>query len=76
MKHTLTRIPDVHTGKVDVTYRKVINTPLSKEVDAVPPFERHYWTKNNPHNAKKSEIIPNIFLILREEKTKEQKDKL
>jgi len=42
MKHTLTRIPDVHTGKVDVTYRKVINTPLSKEVDAVPPFERHY----------------------------------
>jgi len=53
MKHTLTRIPDVQTGKVDVTYRKVINTPLSKEVDAVPPFERHYWTKQSSQSKKK-----------------------
>jgi len=43
MKHTLTRIPDIESGKVEIKYRKVITTTLDKnEVDTVPPKKRVY----------------------------------
>lgn len=43
MKHTLTWCDDV-TGKVDIKYRKVINTTLDEnEVKPIPPFKRVYW---------------------------------
>lgn len=43
MKHSLTRVPDIRSGKVEVTYREVIHTPLNDEVTSVPPAKRVYW---------------------------------
>ena len=43
MKHTLTTISDVNTGKVDITYRPVITKTLTpEEFDTVPPKKRTY----------------------------------
>lgn len=42
MKHSLTWVPDVKSGKVEVTYRDVVKTPLSDEVASVPPAKRVY----------------------------------
>jgi succinate dehydrogenase / fumarate reductase flavoprotein subunit len=40
MKHTIASIDD--KGKVDITYRKVVLTTLTDEVDSVPPKKRVY----------------------------------
>ena len=40
MKHTIASIDE--TGTVDITYRKVILTTLTDEVEAVPPKKRVY----------------------------------
>jgi succinate dehydrogenase / fumarate reductase flavoprotein subunit len=40
MKHTIASIDE--TGKVDITYRKVILTTLTNEVEPVPPKKRVY----------------------------------
>jgi len=43
MKHTLTEIPDLESGKVKITYRPVITSTLDKnEIDTVPPKKRVY----------------------------------
>ncbi|KAL4471632.1 hypothetical protein ABPG74_008525 [Tetrahymena malaccensis] len=42
MKHSLTWIKDVNTGKTEVTYRDVINHTLDSEVTPVPPAKRSY----------------------------------
>lgn len=43
MKHTLTTVPDVNNGKVDISYREVISQTLDeKEFPTVPPFKRVY----------------------------------
>ncbi|KAI8430544.1 hypothetical protein MSG28_000779 [Choristoneura fumiferana] len=40
-KHTMTTV-NIETGKVDITYRPVIDTPLDSEVEWVPPVPRVY----------------------------------
>jgi len=43
MKHTLTWIKDLKTGKVDIGYRPVISKTLDpKEIDTIPPAARVY----------------------------------
>ncbi|KAL4511863.1 hypothetical protein ABPG72_012708 [Tetrahymena utriculariae] len=42
MKHSLTWIKDVNTGKTEVTYRDVIKHTLDSEVTPVPPAKRSY----------------------------------
>lgn len=43
MKHTLTTIKDIETGKVDITYRPVILKTLdAEEFPTVPPKKRVY----------------------------------
>ena len=44
MKHSLTWVKDLDSGKVDVTYRNVIHETLDEsECKSVPPFKRVYW---------------------------------
>jgi len=40
MKHTVTSVND--NGKVDITYRPVHTTPLSNEIEPIPPQKRVY----------------------------------
>ena len=42
MKHTLTWIRDLDSGKVEIDYRPVIITPLYEEQKTVPPAKRVY----------------------------------
>lgn len=43
MKHTLSSIPDLKTGKVELEYREVISETLDqKEFPTIPPFKRVY----------------------------------
>jgi len=43
MKHTLSTIPDLKSGKVELEYRDVISETLDqKEFPTVPPFKRVY----------------------------------
>ncbi len=43
MKHTLSWIKDVKTGKVELGYRNVISKTLdAKEFDTIPPKKRVY----------------------------------
>ena len=52
MKHTVTYIKDLKSGKVDIGYRKVnLETLDAKEFPTVPPKKRVYWNiwKSFPH---------------------------
>lgn len=43
MKHTLSWIKDIKTGKVDLSYRNVISETLDpKEMETIPPKKRVY----------------------------------
>lgn len=43
MKHTLSSIPDLKSGKVQLEYREVISETLDeKEFPSIPPFKRVY----------------------------------
>lgn len=42
MKHTLTTMPDLKSGKVDITYRNVIMETLDEEFETVPPGPRDF----------------------------------
>lgn len=43
MKHTLSSIPDLKSGKVELEYREVISETLDqKEFPTIPPFKRVY----------------------------------
>jgi len=43
MKHTLTSIKDLNSGKVDIDYRPVMSKTLDeKEFPTVPPKKRVY----------------------------------
>ena len=43
MKHTLTWIRDINSGKVEIDYRKVNNYTLDeKEMKTIPPAARVY----------------------------------
>ena len=43
MKHTLSTVPDMKSGKVKLEYREVISETLDqKEFPTIPPFKRVY----------------------------------
>lgn len=43
MKHTISKIPDLNTGKVELTYRDVIMTNLDpNDLKVFPPAKRVY----------------------------------
>lgn len=43
MKHTMSYVPDIKSGKVELAYRDVIMTTLDQnEFDTVPPKKRVY----------------------------------
>lgn len=42
MKHSMTWMKDLKSGKVDVTYRDVVANTLDDSVAAVPPAKRVY----------------------------------
>lgn len=42
MKHTISYMKDINTGKVDIEYRPVHDQPLDSEMEHIPPKARVY----------------------------------